>query len=82
MTTNTNTATLQDEMFEMSDEMLEPIAGGEIVNWKTKITLNRYIKECKLRGLSLSDALTEVQNIYGRNERYCNAFVGYVTENW
>jgi len=82
MTTNTNDPTQQDDVLELSDDMLDSISGGEIVNWKTQITLNRYIKECKLRGLSLSDALTEIQNIYGRNERYCNAFVGYVTENW
>ena len=82
MATNENKTNQQAEMFELSDEMLEGIAGGEIVNYKTKVTLNKYIKECKLRGLSLADAMTELRNTYSRNERYCNAFIDYVAENW
>lgn len=82
MSTNENELNQQDGSFELDIDLLEDISGGRIMNDKTKATLNNYIRECKLRGLSISDALTELQNIYGSNMRYCNEFIGYVTENW
>ena len=81
MATDENT-NQRDDVLELTDEMLDEISGGEIVNWKTKITLEKYIKECKLRGLTLADAMTEIKNTYKRNERYANAFIDYVAENW
>ena len=82
METNENGTNQQNDMFVLSDEVLEEIAGGEIVNYKTKPTLDKYIKEAKLRGLTLADAMTEIKRTYGRNERYANAFIDYVAENW
>ena len=82
MANKQNESDQQGGMFELSSEELDEIAGGEIVNWKTKITLDNYIKECKLRGLSLSDAMTEIRNTYSRNERFANAFIDYVAGNW
>lgn len=82
MTTNENETKQLNDVFELDGEMLDEIAGGEIVNWKTKVTLSKYIKEAKLRGLSLSDAMTEIKRTYRRNERYANAFIDYVAENW
>ncbi len=82
METNENGTNQQNDMFVLSDEMLEEIVGGEIVNYKTKPTLDKYIKEAKLRGLTLADAMTEIKRTYSRNERYANAFIDYVAENW
>ena len=82
MATNENELGQQDEAFELSDELLKEVAGGGIVNDKTKVTLNGYIKRTKSRGLTLSEALVEVHNIYGSNERFCNAFIDYICANW
>lgn len=82
MATDENQMNQQDDIFELDDEMLDEIAGGELVNAKAQITLTRYIKECKLRGLTRDDAMIELTNIYGRNPRYCTAFKDYVYSHW
>lgn len=67
---------------DLSDEELDKIAGGLTDGDRERLT--RYIKNCKIKGYNISDALIELGNIYNkrRDERILNECVDFVTRNW
>ena len=72
-----------DEILPMTDEQLEGLAGGGLTAGD-RVTLDKYIKARKLKGYTLSDTLTEMQNAYpnSRDKIYFEWWTDYVCENW
>ena len=71
---------LLEGMSVLSDEDLEAVAGG--MTDGDRATLTRFMKDCKISGYSLSDALALLQRHYSRFPDQLSEYVDYVCEIW